>query len=367
MKKVGKNLLSLLQGQKPEHFCDPSPVRSNVTLNNNKEQIMAKREFWEDIINAIDNISAINNDNSQKYTSKQLPSEGHLASGENPFNKSEKNLDEYFSIALHEKLNEIDWESLNIDLNDDDEWKQEEICLHNYELMDEEKADYNGCKEEFDRISSKIHEVCGGAPLEKCAWYQSYHYLPRTYWGIHILETCLIGYAKKIYRFNGSKTKNDAMKSAFLLLFCHELFHYIVDNAASILEVAKNNPTIYRDYSKNVYAKDFINPGALEEALANRYLYGRFDFCRINKHLLFHILKSSPNGYRDFDQYSGSKFWLGQRKLINQILSCESPARIDLPIEQVFEILNQRVYSSGHRIPIWLHNRKGSISKIIFK
>ena len=30
MKKVGKNLLSLLQGQKPEHFCDPSPVRSNV-------------------------------------------------------------------------------------------------------------------------------------------------------------------------------------------------------------------------------------------------------------------------------------------------------------------------------------------------
>ena len=31
--KVGKNLLSLLQGQKPEHLCDPSPVRSNVSGN----------------------------------------------------------------------------------------------------------------------------------------------------------------------------------------------------------------------------------------------------------------------------------------------------------------------------------------------
>jgi hypothetical protein len=81
------------------------------------------------------------------------------------------------------------------------------------------------------------------------------------------------------------------------------------------------------------------------------------------------MLKGMPKGYCDFDKYTGSKFWAGRRTLINQIYFC-SPLPLptnELPLEQIFEILNQNNYKSGHRIPIWLHTKKGAKSRIFFK
>jgi hypothetical protein len=328
---------------------------------------MAKREFWEDIIIAIDNLPSSPTSGSAHSIIDVPKIEGHLKPGSNPYNLSAHDLSNFESKQLGKVLNEINWDAIDISFDDRDEWEKEEICV-NYR-NDIEKPNFDACKEEFDRMGEIIRGEWAESTIEKCAWYQSYHYLPRTYWGIHILEDCWISYAKRIYKYNPhSKTKNDALKSAFLFLFCHELFHYITDNATSVLEVATKKSNIYKDYGTKVYAKEFASPGALEEALANRYLFGRYDFCRINKHLLFHILKGMPKGYRDFDKYNGSKFWTGRRTLINQIYFCSSlPLPADeLPIEQVFEILNQNNYKSGHRIPIWLHTKKGVKSRIVF-
>jgi len=329
---------------------------------------MAKREFWEDIIFAIDNIPSTSTSET-KQTVNEVPKEdGHLEPGNNPYNFSKHDLSNFESKALDSVLSEINWDAIDIYLEDNEEWEKVEICDNYFDQN--EKINYDSCKEEFDAIGEKIRGEWKESTIEKCAWYQSYHYLPRTYWGIHIMEDCWINYAKKIYKYNPhSKTKNDAMKSAFLFLFCHELFHYVTDNATSVLEVAMKKANMYTDYSTKVYAKEFNTPGAIEEALANRYLFGRNDFCRINKHLLFYMLKGMPNGYCDFDKYSGSKFWTGRRTLINQIYLC-SPLPLptsELPLEQVFEILNQNNYKSGHRIPIWLHTKKGTKSRIIFK
>lgn len=328
---------------------------------------MAKREIWEDIITAIDNISKENTSNKSLIRPLNPDTEGHLDPGDNPMNAQGINLNDFNSIPLHHKIKEIDWDSIDIEFNDQEEWPQEQICPEREAQADNQKNNYNGCAEEYDRLAEEIRGNDDAHLFERCAWYQSYHYSPRTFWGIHILEDCLITSAKFIYRYNNSKTKADALKSSFLYIFCHELFHYMTDNAASLLELAQGRPGLYVNYAINVYQKDFIHPGALEEALANRYLYGRYDFCRINRRLLYHMLKGMPKGYRDFDHYNTSRFWQGRRKLINQIHTSLSSPATELPLEQILEILNQKAYISGHRVPIWMHTRKGTIARIIFK
>ena len=325
---------------------------------------MSKRETWEDLIEAFDSL----NNKSQKDSVKILIESGHLPKDVNPFKKNNEDLNQYDTIGLHKLLKEISWDQINLEVEDDEPWEKINIC--DPQKGENEKENYNECVDAFANFAGRISDDWGGGSsvFETCAWYQSYHYLPRTFWGIHILEDCWIATAKKIYKYNPhTKTKNEAMKTAFLFYFCHELFHFVADNTATVLEIIKQNPNLYTDYSSQVYQKDYLNPGATEEALANRYLYGRYKFCRINKNFLKIILEAQPNGYRDFNKYLGNLFWEGRRILTNQILETKSSPNALLPIEQVFEILDQEQYSTGAKVPFWLHTKKGTISKITFK
>ncbi len=326
---------------------------------------MAKREFLEDIIYTIDELFKNQIENKNAMINPHSGAEGYFNGDKNPYNKSGVNLEDFTTKSLHSLFKEISWDNLNFILDVREDWDREYFeCDEAY--YRNEKENYNTCEEEYKRLGEKIMELWKKPVFETCAWYQSYHYLPRTYWGIHILESCWINTAKKIYMFTARGSQNDALKSAFLLIFCHELFHYITDNTASILEVTMNKNDIYKNYTKNVYEKDYLNPGALEEALANRFLYGRYDFCKINKHLLYYMLKGGPKGYRDFDLYMGNNFWMGKRKLSNQIYYSDSKPKFELPLEQIFEMINAGIFSSGFKIPIWLHTKKGETSKIQF-
>ena len=166
-------------------------------------------------------------------------------------------------------------------------------------------------------ISNNAQEVSDLEAFEfdKCAWYISYHYIPRTFWGIHINFSCLESVANELY----NKCKNligdssGAKKAAFLYLFTHELFHYIVDNACSIMEIVTKDPHIYKKYSRDVYEKLYATSQCVEEALANRFLYGRSKSVHIQENYLFQALKKHPAGYRDFDQYLGKNFRYGRR------------------------------------------------------
>lgn len=325
---------------------------------------MSKKETWEDLIEALD---ALNEKNNAAIVNKNLDSD-YLPNDLNPFKQNNEDLNQYDSIGLHKLLKEISWDQIDIELEDDEPWEKLNICDQKNDEKD--KENYNDCAEAFANYAVRISDDWGGSSsvFETCAWYQSYHYLPRTFWGIHILENCWISTAKKIYKYNpNTKTKNEAMKTAFLFYFCHELFHFVADNTATVLEIVKQNPNLYTDYSSQVYQKDYLNPGATEEALANRYLYGRYKFCRINKNFLHIILKAQPNGYRDFDKYLGNLFWEGRRILTNQILETKSSPTSLLPIEQVFEILDQEQYATGAKVPFWLHTKKGTKSRIFIK
>lgn len=203
--------------------------------------------------------------------------------------------------------------------------------------------------------------------FEKCAWYRSYHYQPTKLWGIHLKEKCWFNISKEFYRNHSPKlTWNNSIKSAFFYLFLHEFFHYIVDIASSVIEIISNNPNIYIDYSNRVYCKTFSSDGSIEEALANRYMYGRADSFNIKKGYLRNILLKQPAGYRDFARYSGSKFWEGRRILMSQIKYTSPQPNIE-PIEQVMELIEPWEYSKGHKVPIWLHRQHNAPYRIYIK
>jgi hypothetical protein len=150
----------------------------------------------------------------------------------------------------------------------------------------------------------------------------------------------------------------DSIKSAFLYLYIHELFHSIVENAASIMEILLAKSQIYTDYYSNVYSNVFNSSDCIEEALSNGYLFLWTEESHIDREFLrCHLLKQSP-GYQDFMQYdSQANFSRGTRILLSQIRHGNLNATQYDPIEQLIDIPNPIQYSSVFNLPIWLHHK----------
>ena len=149
----------------------------------------------------------------------------------------------------------------------------------------------------------------------------------------------------------------DSVKAAFLYLLTHTLFHYIVENAASIIEILLAKPDIYKTYFSNVYAEVFNSPECIEESLANAYLFERDSICHIDKNYLKEALSRQGPGYRDFVDYTDSRFRNGARKLMCQIHYGKLNPNSDAPLEQIIDVTDPIDYSHGHRVPVWLHRR----------
>jgi hypothetical protein len=192
-----------------------------------------------------------------------------------------------------------------------------------------------------------------------CSWYQSYHYTPRTKWGIHVRYNSWLEIATCFNQECPNLVSNPvaSVKAAFFYLFMHSIFHYITECATSILEIILQDPTLYPNYLTSIYEKVFNSNNCLEETLANTYLLARSDLCHIERgYLKVMLLKQGP-GYNDFLKYVEPKFNDGTRRLISQIRSGKLNPPFDLPIEQIMNISNSMDYPHNHNIPIWLHKR----------
>jgi hypothetical protein len=222
---------------------------------------------------------------------------------------------------------------------------------------------------EFDLIKTMIGslekatipDAIVGAEFERsfCSWYQPYHYLPRQKWGVHLRYDSWMRVAALFYHSCPSiqGRKLDSIKSAFLYLYVHELFHNIVENAVSVMEIVSGKSHIYTKYYSNIYSIAFNSSNCVEEALSNGYLFLWAEECHIDRNFLKdELLKQGP-GYHNFIQYSGSNFSKGNRILLSQIRHGHlSPTTYD-PIEQLIDISDPIQYSSIHNIPIWLHRK----------
>lgn len=314
---------------------------------------MAKKNISEELKLAWENLSK--NSNLQRK----------IVDGISPQVPADFKSTDYDTIRIDTELTSISWDNIEVIITDNiDDWEKELECVPENEKFLE------GCQEEIEKYFEKIPVDDKETPVfERCAWYNSYHF-GAVDWGMHIKEDCWLEIAKTIYKGDPScRSKSAAVKSAFLKVFLHELYHHFTDNSATVMELITKDPDIYIRYYYNVYRKDVkkMDKGSLEESLANRYLAGRFDFCKINKHFLNCYLERQSIGYRHFVDYKGSKFRKGRRKLLNQILESVSPPIHDIPIEQIYDLLDQHSYSSGTRMPIYIHYKKGGKKRIILK
>src|SRR5215216_3985901 len=239
-----------------------------------------------------------------------------------------------------------------------------------FQILDNTQINWDNLGE-FDLIKTMIDslekatqpDTIVGTEFERsfCSWYQPYHYLPRQKWGVHLRYDSWMRVAALFYHSCPSTVgrKLDSMKSAFLYLYVHELFHNSVENAASVMELLLGKSHIYTKYYSDVYSNAFNSSKCIEEALSNGYLFFWAEECHIDRDFLKdELLKQGP-GYHDFIQYSGgsSNFSKGNRILLCQIRYGNlNPTTYD-PIEQLIDISDPIRYSSVYNVPVWLHRK----------
>ncbi|MGI0051536.1 MAG: hypothetical protein ACRD8K_07345, partial [Nitrososphaeraceae archaeon] len=118
-----------------------------------------------------------------------------------------------------------------------------------------------------------------------CTWYQPYHLLPRTKWGIHIRFSSWMKVSSQLYKECPHLISKlyESIVGAFLYIYFHGAFHYLAENAISTMELSIGNPSFYSDYYINNYLKTFNTSNCKEESLANAYLYENASECRIDR------------------------------------------------------------------------------------
>ena len=114
----------------------------------------------------------------------------------------------------------------------------------------------------------------------------------------------------------------------------------------------------YIDYFNNYYSPNFRTSNCIEESLANRYVYGRYQYLKLERFTLEHLFSRQPPGYREYDKYKGTEFHFGERDLLQIILDHgkigAKPFLYDLSLEQLFKRLNPAKFLKGYQIPIYL-------------
>jgi hypothetical protein len=190
-----------------------------------------------------------------------------------------------------------------------------------------------------------------------CLWYQPYHVLPYTKWGIHVRFSSWIKATSLFYSEEPHLTSrlNNSIVAAFLYIYVHGMFHFIIENIFSLMELHTKNPLYYNDYYTNIYLQTFNTVNCLEETLANAYLYENASECHLDKEYLKNLLTNQENAYADFLAYTDTKFSKGCIKLISLIKDNHTDLfnyKIN-DIESLFNFKTMTVFNN--LVPIWLH------------
>jgi hypothetical protein len=172
--------------------------------------------------------------------------------------------------------------------------------------------------------------------IEALAWYRPFHISPQHEWGITITDRGIWYLAKNVMsrKYEAPYTAeqiHDCFELAYEFLYFHELFHFKVEYAATILEL--NSP----HESVKVYApfweEGFYRPGPnhclpLEEAMANEF--ARWKVCQgqpkpLND-AIEDFMQTQPSGYRDFTDVKHHRNWQqGLDSLVESMIGRSTP------------------------------------------
>jgi len=188
-----------------------------------------------------------------------------------------------------------------------------------------------------------------------CMWYQPFHFIPRTKWGIHLRFSSwmkLSSYLKNNVPFN----KKESLTSSFLILYLHGFFHYILECFISNIEL-KNNKNIFNKYYIDFYLDSFNSIDCIEESFANAYLYKHRSEFHLDTNILDQMLSVQGvpyNGFKKFimiDSLNNSYEFTSLLKKVRKDLST-----FDFD-KDMFLDLNSNELRRGIPIPIYIHKQ----------
>jgi hypothetical protein len=169
------------------------------------------------------------------------------------------------------------------------------------------------------------------------AWYRPFHISPQKEWGITITDRGVWYLAKNVmsqkydYPYTLEQI-HDCFELAYEFLYYHELFHFKVEYAATILEL--NSPHKPVKVYAPFWEDGFYHPGPndcspLEEAMANEY--ARYKVCKgqpkkLRDAIELFMRTQQPSGYRDFGDVKHHKKWQqGLESLVETMIGRSTP------------------------------------------
>jgi hypothetical protein len=181
------------------------------------------------------------------------------------------------------------------------------------------------------------------------SWYIPFHYKPRDKWGIHLRIDKLIGMMKKFNNIDHFFESSEQIIQASTLYFIlHEIFHYIVEYNATLIEITNQNPLLYKQYLISIYETKFLTADdCIEESIANAYLYSQWRQLNFPENILFELLSKQPKSYKNFVNYIGKNFQHGIKKLIAQLSNSNT-------FKNTMIIIDSNTIKF-HEIPLWIH------------
>jgi hypothetical protein len=186
---------------------------------------------------------------------------------------------------------------------------------------------------QFDWIKDELDEH----GIEALAWYRPFHIDPQSEWGITITDRGIWYLAKNVMsqKYEAPLTLeeiHDCFDLAYQFLYYHELFHFQVEYAATILEL--NTPRRSTRVYAGFWEHGFYSPGPnncspLEEAMANEF--ARWKVChgqpkRLKDAIVNFMQTQQPSGYRDFKDVKHNQKWeLGLNSLLESMKIKSTP------------------------------------------
>jgi len=174
------------------------------------------------------------------------------------------------------------------------------------------------------------------------AWYRPFHMAPQEKWGITILDQGIWYVARKLAEEMYSEPYDEnqiqlCRNIAKNFLYHHEMFHFKVELAATMVELINSRPIYAQYWSPQEHREWFgsevkshgLGKAPLEEALANSYAWDKIyseyeeDDRKVVKNAIKEFIKTQPDGYNHgFRLTVGGENWKeAMSELINKLLN----------------------------------------------
>lgn len=200
--------------------------------------------------------------------------------------------------------------------------------------------------------TQQIDQLIENQGTDALAWYRPFHMEPQEKWGITILDRGIWYVARKLAEEMYSEPYDDnqiqlCRNIAKNFLYHHEMFHFKVELAATMVEIINPYKPIYAHYwspqqdrewfGSEVKSQAYVR-APLEEALANSYaLYkicSQFEDVRKDvKKAIVSFIKTQPDGWKHAWRVSvGGENWkVAMNELINKLLNATNEDNLFSP------------------------------------